>query len=90
METSASRARFGIQRQAHQVVEVDRQVVDLQALGQGSLLGIESGRAAFQHGNIQGVAALHVLQTLLEFHFTGGHLLCRSLLLELRNEDSEI
>ena len=79
-----------VQRQAQQVVERNGQIVDLQALHKGGLLGIESGGATLQGNLLQRLAPLHVAQTFLQLDLACGHFFLRSLLFELRNEDAVV
>ena len=63
-----------VQRQAQQVVERNRHIVDLQALHKGGLLGIESGGATLQGNLLQRLAPFHVAQAFLQLDLACGHL----------------
>ena len=60
--------------------------MDLQALGQSSLPGIEIGGATLQHSHIQGIAPSHVLSCFLQLDLAGGNFFRSSLLPELRDQ----
>ena len=64
--------------------------MDLQALHERSLPRIESGGATLQGNLFQRLSPFHFVQTFLQFDLACSDLFLRSLLFELRDEDSVV